>query len=60
MLIKYVVRVTVYCVDGSHQTEWINFGTDLLSARCFEKLERDRKLRFCDVRKDVRLLMMEV
>lgn len=59
MKIKYVVRTTTYCVDGSHVTRWVDFGTDLLGARCFEARERNRKLRLCDVRKDVRLLMVK-
>ncbi len=56
---NYVVRTTTYCVDGSHVTHWVNFGTDLLGARCFEARERNRKLLPRDVRRDVRLLMME-
>jgi len=59
MNIKYVVRTTTYCVDGSHVTRWVNFGTDLLGARCYEARERGRRLLLCDVRRDVRLLMME-
>lgn len=59
MKIKFVVRSTTYCVDGSHVTRWVDFGTDLLGARCFEARERRRKLLRCDVRRDVRLLMME-
>lgn len=59
MKIKFVIRTTTYCVDGSHATRWVDFGTDLLGARCFEARERSRKLRLCDVRRDVRLLMME-
>lgn len=59
MKIKYVVRTTTYCVDGSHVTRWVNFGTDLLGARCYEARERSRKLLPCDIRREVRLRMME-
>lgn len=56
MKIKYIVRTTTYCVDGSHVTRWVNFDTDLLSAKRFVALEKNRKLLLCDVRKSVRLL----
>ena len=58
MKIKYVVRTTTYCVDGSHVTRWVNFGGDLEAARVFEAREQSRKLRLCDVRRDVRRLTM--
>lgn len=56
MKIKYVVRTTTYCMDGSHMTHWTNFGTDLLSARRFEARERNRKLLPCDIKRVVRFL----
>lgn len=56
MKIKYVVRTTTYCTDGSHTTHWVNFGTDLLSARRFETRERNRKLLPCDIKRVVRFL----
>ena len=59
MKIKYVVRITTYCVDGFHVTNWIDFGADLLGAQRFVVREKERKLRLCDVRRDVCLRMME-
>ena len=58
MKIKYVVRVTVHCVDGTHTTQWVDFGGDLEAARAFEAREQSRRLRLCDVRRDVRRLTM--
>ena len=59
MKIKYVVHTTTHCVDGSHVTRWVDFGGNLEAARGFEARERSRKLLLCDVRRDVRLLMVE-
>lgn len=59
MKIKYVVRITTYCMDGSHVTRWVDFGTNLPAAHRFHAREQNRKLLLCDVRKDVRLLRME-
>ena len=56
MKIKYVVRTTTYCVDGTHTTQWADFGGNLEAARAFEARERERKLLLCDVRRDVRRL----
>lgn len=56
MKIKYVVRSTVYTCDGTHTTKWVDFGDNLEAARAFEAQERSRKLRLCDVRRDVRRL----
>ena len=56
MKIKYIVRVTITAIDGTHTTRWIDCGTDLEAARRVEAQERGRKLRICDVRKDVRRL----
>lgn len=58
MKIKYIVRVTLYTCDGTHSTRWVDFGDNLEGAKAFEAKERSRKLRLCDIRRDVRRLTM--
>ena len=53
MNIKYVVRVTVTTIDGTHTTRWIDCGTDFEAACWVEAWERRRKLLLCDVHRDV-------
>ena len=58
MKIKYVVRVTIYCIDGMHKTIWRDFGANYDMAKAYADKESARKLRLCDVRKEVRLRML--
>lgn len=56
MKIKYIIRVTLTTIDGTHTTRWIDCGTDLDAARRVEARERGRKLRICDTSREVRRL----
>lgn len=59
MKIKYVVRSTVYSCDGTHTTTWADFGDNLEAARAYEARELNRKLRICDIRREVRRLTVQ-
>ena len=58
MKIKYVVFVTVYCIDGMRKTTSANFGANYDAAKAYAGKESVRKLRLCDTRREVRLRML--